>query len=192
MDFDEECRLLESFRKKYSAFKIELRLDANGAFSTDNALEKLKVLARFDIHSIEQPIKAKQQEWMQELCSKTPIPIALDEELIGIDPTIDGEALLKFINPQYIIIKPTLIGGFANANSWINHALKHEIGWWATSALESNIGLNAIAQWCSTKVVKLPQGLGTGYLYTNNINAPLFVQSGYLYYKPHATWVMPF
>jgi o-succinylbenzoate synthase len=191
LDFDEECRLLESFRKRYSAFKIELRLDANGAFSTDDALEKLKELARFDIHSIEQPIKAKQQEWMQELCYQTPIPIALDEELIGVDPTNDGEALLTFINPQYIIIKPTLIGGFSNANSWIDYAHKLSIGWWATSALESNIGLNAIAQWCSTKAVKLPQGLGTGYLYTNNINAPLFVQSGYLYYNPHASWEMP-
>lgn len=188
LDFDEECRMLESFRKRYSAFKVSLRLDANGAFSTAEALEKLKDLSRFEIHSIEQPIKAKQEDWMQELCAKTPIDIALDEELIGVDVVYDGLALLKKIKPQYIILKPTLIGGFANADTWIKHAQQHAIGWWATSALESNIGLNAIAQWCSTYQNPLPQGLGTGSLYTNNIQSPLVVDGGHLVYHQGLSW----
>ncbi len=188
LDFDEECRMLEQFRKRYSAFKVALRLDANGAFANSEAYEKIKELARFDIHSIEQPIKAKQPDWMQELCAKTPVPIALDEELIGIDATKEGGALLKQIKPQYIILKPTLVGGFVNANTWIKYARQHEIGWWATSALESNIGLNAIAQWCSTHQNGLPQGLGTGSLYTNNIASPLVVSNGHLRYEKHIAW----
>jgi o-succinylbenzoate synthase len=188
-DFDEECRMIEVFRKRYSAFKITIRLDANGAFTTNEAAEKLRELSRFDIHSIEQPIKAKQADWMQELCAKTPIPIALDEELIGVDVTHDGNNLLKKINPQYIILKPTLLGGFAKADAWIQHAHKHNIGWWATSALESNIGLNAIAQWCSTHSNPLPQGLGTGGLYTNNIESPMTVSKNNLFYKEYEQWV---
>jgi o-succinylbenzoate synthase len=192
LDFDEECRMLEAFRKCYSSFKVELRLDANGAFSTDDAQEKLKELSRFDIHSIEQPIKAKQPDYMQELCAKTRIPIALDEELIGLDVVNDGNALLKYIKPHYIIIKPTLIGGFANANAWVKHAQLNNIGWWATSALESNIGLNAIAQWCSTYKNDLPQGLGTGALYTNNIESPLSILDGELLYNVNKFWQTPF
>jgi o-succinylbenzoate synthase len=190
-DFDEECRMLESFRKRYAAFKISLRLDANGAFAPDEAVEKLKTLSRFDIHSIEQPIKAKQEDWMQELCAKSPIPIALDEELIGIDVVADGGRLLKKINPHYIILKPTLIGGFTKTNLWIQHAYKNNAGWWATSALESNIGLNAIAQWCSTHTNSLPQGLGTGGLYTNNIKSPLLVEKGLLRKDLGGSWVEP-
>lgn len=192
LDFDEECRMLESFRKRYSAFKVSLRLDANGAFSTAEALEKLKDLSRFEIHSIEQPIKAKQEDWMQELCAKTPIDIALDEELIGVDIEHDGLALLKKINPKYIILKPTLVGGFANADTWIKHAHQKNIGWWATSALESNIGLNAIAQWCSTYQNPLPQGLGTGALYTNNIQSPLVISHGQLTIDNTLSWKDPF
>jgi o-succinylbenzoate synthase len=188
LDFDEECRMLELFRRRYSAFKITLRLDANGASSTDDALEKLKELSRFEIHSIEQPIKAKQEDWMQELCAKTPIHIALDEELIGIDVVNDGLALLKKIKPQYIILKPTLIGGFGNSDTWIKHARQKNIGWWATSALESNIGLNAIAQWCSTYENPLPQGLGTGALYTNNIQSPLVISKGKLQLDSDHSW----
>lgn len=191
LDFDEECRMLEAFRKRYSAFKIELRLDANGAFATDDAIQKLKELSRFDIHSIEQPIQAKQQDYMHELCLQTPISIALDEELIGEDVTKDGDALLKFMKPQFIILKPTLIGGFEAADQWIKYAQKYDIGWWATSALESNIGLNAIAQWCSTYETDLPQGLGTGSLYSNNIISPLNVQNGYLHYNKKASWSFP-
>lgn len=191
LDFDEECRMLEAFRKRYSAFKITLRLDANGAFSTDEALQKLKELSRFEIHSIEQPIKAKQEDWMQELCAKTPIDIALDEELIGVDAINDGLGLLKKIKPQYIILKPTLIGGFANSDIWIKYARQQNIGWWATSALESNIGLNAIAQWCSTYENPLPQGLGTGALYTNNISSPLVISKGQLRIDNALSWSEP-
>jgi O-succinylbenzoate synthase len=192
LDFDEECRMLELFRKRYSSFKVTLRLDANGAFSTADALEKLKELSRFDIHSIEQPIKAKQEDWMQEICAKTAISIALDEELIGIDVTTDGRSLLKKIKPQYIILKPTLVGGFANADTWIKQARQQNIGWWATSALESNIGLNAIAQWCSTYENPLPQGLGTGALYTNNIQSPLTISQGALFADTSVKWTDPF
>jgi o-succinylbenzoate synthase len=191
LDFDEECRMLESFRKRYSAFKVELRLDANGGFTTEEADQKLKELSRFDIHSIEQPIRAKQPYYMNELCLKTPIPIALDEELIGVDVALEGEKLLTFIRPQYIIIKPTLIGGLAVSDCWVKHAQKQNIGWWATSALESNIGLNAIAQWCANYDLKLPQGLGTGSLYTNNTPSPLIVSKGLLKYNTHLAWVFP-
>jgi len=188
LDFDEECRMLESFRKRYSAFKIELRLDANGAFTVDEAQTKLKELSRFDIHSIEQPIKPKLTDWMQELCAQSPIPIALDEELIGVDNALDGFKLLSVIKPQYIILKPTLLGGMAVADEWIQIAQKQQIGWWATSALESNIGLNAIAQWCSTHKPLLPQGLGTGSLYKNNISSPLVIDNGYLAYNSVLSW----
>lgn len=188
LDFDDECRMLESFRKRYSAFKITLRLDANGAFSTDDVLEKLKELSRFDIHSIEQPIKAKQEDWMQEICAKTSIDIALDEELIGVDVVNDGLTLLKKIKPHYIILKPTLLGGFTNSDAWIRLARQKNIGWWATSALESNIGLNAIAQWCSTYENPLPQGLGTGGLYTNNIQSPLVISKGKLLVNSALSW----
>jgi o-succinylbenzoate synthase len=191
LDFDEECRMLEAFRKRYSAFKVELRLDANGAFAVDEAHQKLKELSRFEIHSMEQPIRAKQADYMQELCLKTPIPIALDEELIGADVMKEGESLLKFVQPQFIILKPTLLGGLAVADQWIMHARKQGIGWWATSALESNIGLNAIAQWCAKYEPALPQGLGTGRLYTNNIPSPLSVNNGYLHYNQKASWSLP-
>lgn len=188
LDFDDECRMLETFRKRYSAFKVELRLDANGAFASNEAMEKLRELSRFEIHSIEQPIKAGQRDWMQELCATTPVPIALDEELIGVDVLNEGGALLKYIRPQFIILKPTLVGGFANADNWIRLAQQQAIGWWATSALESNIGLNAITQWFSTHQNNLPQGLGTGSLYTNNIGSPLKVDNGYLVYDKNIKW----
>jgi o-succinylbenzoate synthase len=188
LDFDSECRMLESFRKRYPAFKAEIRLDANGAFSTDDTLEKLRELSRFEIHSIEQPIKPKQVEWLFEVCRKSPIPIALDEELIGADVYSEGDALLKQIQPQFIILKPTLLGGFKASDHWVHLARKQAIGWWATSALESNIGLNAIAQWCATHQLQLPQGLGTGSLYTNNINSPLTIEAGKISYHATALW----
>lgn len=186
-DFDEECRLLESIRKKYNAFKLELRVDANGAFKPDEAVEKLKELARFELHSIEQPIMPQQTEAMHEICRKSKVPVALDEELIHV-PAAQAKQLLKSIGSQYIILKPTLIGGLAAANEWINAASDLNIGWWATSALESNIGLNAIAQWVATKNNKLHQGLGTGKLYHNNIDSPLVAQKGYLHYNTHLPW----
>ncbi len=188
IDFDEECRMLETVRKKYSSFKIEIRLDANGAFKNDEALHQLKELSRFEIHSIEQPIKQKQIDLMQEICKKSPIAIALDEELIGVNVERDGKKLLQHINPQFIILKPTLLGGFLLSEKWILHATEMNIGWWATSALESNIGLNAIAQWISSLDTNLPQGLGTGSLYSNNIPSPLVVKNGFLFYDVNKLW----
>lgn len=182
LDFDEECRMLEQFRKHFSAHRVDVRLDANGAFKHTEALEQLRELHRFDIHSIEQPIKAGQPEMMGEVCAKSPIVIALDEELIGVDVYRDGFSLLKHITPGYIILKPTLTGGLKQSDEWIRHAGRLDIGWWATSALESNIGLNAIAQWAATHHNTLPQGLGTGALYRNNISSPLSVSSGKLVY----------
>lgn len=187
LDFDEECRMLERFRKQYSAFRAEIRLDANGAFKTAEALEQLKELSRFDIHSIEQPIKAGQHGHMQELCARSKIAIALDEELIGV-PVSESQTLLATIRPQYLILKPTLLGGFAYSEAWIRSAESMDIGWWATSALESNIGLNAIAQWTSAMKTRIPQGLGTGSLYTNNIASPLVVKNGMLWYDVHKSW----
>jgi o-succinylbenzoate synthase len=187
LDFDEECRMLEQVRKHTNAFKLEIRLDANGAFTHDNAFEKLSDLKRFEIHSIEQPIKPRQYDLMAEICAKSPIHIALDEELIGVELD-QTETILKKINPRYIILKPTLLGGLKVADKWIHKAQQHAVGWWATSALESNIGLNAIAQWCSTYELAIPQGLGTGMLYENNIPSPLRIIDNKLYYKQNEFW----
>jgi o-succinylbenzoate synthase len=191
LDFDEECRLLEKIRTRYNAFKLEIRTDANGAFANNDALEKLNELKRFEIHSVEQPIKAKQPEIMQEICAKSPIDIALDEELIGVKQA-DAKLLLEFIKPQYIILKPTLIGGLAQSKFWINKANELGIDWWLTSALESNIGLNAIAQFCSSLNTKMPQGLGTGGLYINNVISPLTVSKGFIYYDLTKKWNLDF
>lgn len=188
MDFDEECRMLEELRKKHNAFTIEIRLDANGAFATDTAVEQLNELARFGIHSVEQPIKQGQWDAMQEVCAKSTIPIALDEELIGQKPVDAAQKMLKTIQPAYIIIKPGLLGGFENSKQWITAAQKNNMGWWATSALESNIGLNAIAQFAATYKPTIPQGLGTGQLYENNFDSPLTVDNGYIYYDVVKNW----
>jgi O-succinylbenzoate synthase len=185
LDFDEECRMIEQVRKYANAFSLEIRLDANGAFGNDEALEKLKELSRFEIHSIEQPIKPNQDDWMQEICAKSPIPIALDEDLIGRKPSTE---YLRFVKPAYIILKPTLLGGLSVANQWIDIAQQTQTGWWATSALESNIGLNAIAQWCSSKNIDMPQGLGTGSLFVNNLPSPLSIQQSRLYHNNTFTW----
>lgn len=178
IDFEEELRLLGMIRKNHSADKITLRVDANGAFSPSNALEKLKELAKYDIHSIEQPIKQGQWNEMRSLCASTPLPIALDEELIGHYSYEDKRKILESTQPQYIIIKPSLIGGFKGTSDWIELAESMNIPWWITSALESNIGLDAIAQFTSTYPIELPQGLGTGSLYTNNIESRLAVEDG--------------
>ncbi|MDX1829105.1 MAG: o-succinylbenzoate synthase [Lutibacter sp.] len=188
IDFDTEIELLKSIRKEYSANEIELRVDANGAFHPNNALEKLKRLSDFQIHSIEQPIKQGQLNEMSKLCAKTPIPIALDEELIGVFDVTKKQEMLQIIKPQYIILKPSLIGGFEGSQEWINLAENQQIGWWITSALESNIGLNAIAQWTYSLQTKMPQGLGTGSLFTNNIESPLEVKKGKLYYNKTINW----
>ncbi|MCB9260772.1 MAG: o-succinylbenzoate synthase [Flavobacteriales bacterium] len=185
-DFDAECRLLEKIRKQFSTSKVEIRLDANGAFLVDEALIQLKELAKFDIHSLEQPIKkSSEPEWdsLAKICHESAIDIALDEELIGLNINIYGEKLINQTKPKYLILKPNLIGGFDAADHWVKLAKKHEIDWWATSALESNVGLNAIAQWVSQYDTKMPQGLGTGSLYENNIAMPLQIVSEFLRYN---------
>jgi len=188
IDFETELSLLKSIRKEFSSKDIELRVDANGAFHPSIAFEKLKRLSEFEIHSIEQPIKQGQLNEMVELCSKTPIPIALDEELIGVFNVTNKKELLQIINPQYIILKPSLVGGFKGSEEWIQLADKQNIGWWVTSALESNIGLNAIAQWTYSLHAKKPQGLGTGSLFTNNFESPLEVINGHLHYNISKKW----
>ncbi|QQX76711.1 MULTISPECIES: o-succinylbenzoate synthase [Aequorivita] len=192
IDFKTELELLKSIRKEFSASEVELRVDANGAFSSSEALEKLKILSDLQLHSIEQPIKQGQWQEMARLCEETPLPIALDEELIGIFSEEEKNKLLDTIKPQFIILKPSLIGGFCGSDTWINLAEKQNIGWWITSALESNVGLNAISQYTFTKNSKLPQGLGTGSLYTNNIDSPLEVKDGALHYNPSADWIFQF
>ena len=188
IDFEAEIALLKSIRKEFSSKEIELRVDANGAFNPKNALEKLKRLSELEIHSIEQPIKQGQVQEMAALCAKTPLPIALDEELIGIFSSEDKKQLLQTIQPQFIILKPSLIGGFAGSLEWIKCAEAINADWWITSALESNIGLNAIAQFTHTLKSNLPQGLGTGGLFTNNFTSPLVVKNGTLQYNPVQKW----
>ncbi|MDL2255474.1 AMP-binding protein [Parabacteroides sp. OttesenSCG-928-K15] len=184
--FEEELELLRLIRKQFSAQEIELRVDANGAFSPNDALEKLKRLSELDIHSIEQPICAGQWEEMARLTSATPLHIALDEELIGNYSLEDKKELLTTIHPQYIILKPSLHGGFSGCEEWIREAEKHNIGWWATSALESNVGLNVIAQWCSQWDNPMPQGLGTGLLFEENIPVPLSIKKDFLWFEPES------
>ena len=188
IDFETEILLLKSIRNNFSSTDIALRVDANGAFSPKEALEKLKRLSDFEIHSIEQPIKQGQINEMADLCEKTPLPIALDEELIGIFDVTKKEKLLQIINPQFIILKPSLVGGFKGSEEWIKIANEKKIGWWITSALESNIGLNAIAQWTYTLENKMPQGLGTGSLFSNNFECPLEVINGSLFYNNNLNW----
>lgn len=188
LDFEQELNVLRSIRSKYSQKDIEIRVDANGAFQPKEALEKLKVLSTLEIHSIEQPIAPGNTEVMMDLCAKTPLPIALDEELIGILKASEKKSMLQRIQPQFIILKPSLVGGFEGCREWITLADKLKIGWWITSALESNIGLNAIAQWTYTLNNTMPQGLGTGTLFTNNIKSPLKVANGALSYTDHNAW----
>ncbi|WP_420553067.1 o-succinylbenzoate synthase [Tenacibaculum aiptasiae] len=188
IDFDTEIELLKSIRKEFSPKEIELRVDANGAFTPENALGKLERLSELEMHSIEQPIKQGQWQEMAKLCEKTPLDIALDEELIGVFSKEDKEKCIETIKPQYIILKPSLVGGFKGSEEWISIANKYKAGNWITSALESNIGLNAIAQWTYTLNNALPQGLGTGSLFTNNIESPLEVSKGSLGYNNKKDW----
>lgn len=183
INFEEEITLLKHIRARFSAKEIELRVDANGAFPINDALEKLKRLSDLNLHSIEQPIRAGQWEEMARLTEVSPLPIALDEELIGCN-TISGKTkLLEAIKPQYIILKPSLHGGLTGCGEWIEKAEANHIGWWVTSALESNIGLNVIAQWCGTLETTLPQGLGTGLLYIDNITMPLTIKGDQLWFE---------
>ena len=188
INFDTELALLKSIRQEFSASEIEIRVDANGAFDPKNALEKLKQLSDLDLHSIEQPIAVKKWDQMAYLCEKSPLDIALDEELIGVFSNQDKQRLLNHINPQYIILKPSFIGGFKGSDSWIELSQTNNVKWWVTSALESNVGLNAISQYTFTKNSTLPQGLGTGSLYTNNIASALQITKGTLCYNPTKKW----
>ncbi len=187
LDFEKECDVLQYVRRKYFREDITIRLDANGAFKADDALYKLQELARFNIHSIEQPLKTG-SDFLPELCAKSPIPVALDEELIGVQRAAKASLLGK-AKPPFIILKPSLHGGLASCKEWIELAENQKTGWWITSALESNIGLNAIAQFTAQYPVTLPQGLGTGQIYSNNFVSPLEVShNGLLKYDPQGVW----
>ncbi|REC59869.1 o-succinylbenzoate synthase [Chryseobacterium pennae] len=183
VDWKSEHIILQKLREKFSKEQLELRVDANGGFSKEEAAVVLQQLADLHIHSIEQPIKAGNWKNMTELCAQTPTPIALDEELIGITGPEEKKKLLETVKPQYIILKPALIGGFAGSDEWISLAEEQNVGWWITSALESNIGLNAIAQYTFTKKSPMPQGLGTGALFTNNFESSLELRNELLWFK---------
>jgi len=188
IDFETELDLLDAIRSNFSEDEIELRVDANGAFAPKEALKKLELLSKYQLHSIEQPIKQGQVEEMAILCRKTPLPIALDEELIGVIDVTEKENLIQTINPQYAIFKPSLIGGFRGTEEWKSICETNGVKWWITSALESNVGLNGIAQYTFTLDSDLPQGLGTGGLYTNNFESPLNVENGTIKYNPSKNW----
>ena len=184
IDFDQELDLIRRIRDRFSFHEVELRVDANGAFPYDEALYKLELLSQYNIHSIEQPIKAGQWAYMADLCRESPLPIALDEELIGVNDPEMKRHLLNIIKPRYIILKPSLHGGMAGCREWIETARDLGIGSWITSALESNIGLNAIAQFASSVYgdhISMPQGLGTGQLFTDNIPMPLEIRNDQLW-----------
>ena len=186
IDFDKELDLVKRIRERFSYHEVELRLDANGGFRPDEALYKLELLSQYAIHSIEQPIKQKQWGLMAELCRESPLPIALDEELIGVNDPETKRQMLHIIKPRYIVLKPSLHGGMMGCREWIDIAKNEGIGSWITSALESNIGLNAIAQFCSDvygENIKMPQGLGTGQLFTDNIQMPLEIRGDKLWVK---------
>ena len=184
IDFFKELDLIKRIRDVYTQEQVELRVDANGGFLPENAMSQLEALAKYDIHSIEQPIRQHQWPKMAQLCRETPLPIALDEELIGVNVRSMKEALLDTIRPQYIILKPSLHGGIYGCNEWIQLASQRGIGSWITSALESNIGLNAIAHYAAKVYgpnVEMPQGLGTGQLFTDNIPMPLEIRGDKLF-----------
>lgn len=188
LDFETEIELLKSIRKEFSANEITLRVDANCAYSYQTALENLKRLSDLQIHSIEQPIETGRWDEMAELCRQSLVPIALDEELIGITSEKEMKKLVETIRPAYLILKPSLHGGFSGCEQWIKQAEKVGLGWWITSALESNIGLNAIAQWTFHLNAKNEQGLGTGQLFTNNFDSPLEIEGERLWYRPEKEW----
>ena len=188
INFEDELSIVKSIRKQFNKEDLELRLDANGAFDIKSAVKKLKELSPYSIHSIEQPIYPGQYTQMKEICNSSPIPIALDEELIPTINTKQKEDLLTYIQPQYIILKPGLLGGFKKTKEWISIAEKYNVGWWITSALESNIGLNAIAQFSAQYKNDLPQGLGTGKIYSNNIPSFLEQKGEYLKINKNLNW----
>lgn len=188
LDIDTELDVITSIRKRYASKDLELRVDANGAFTPKNIMSVLNKLEKLKVHSIEQPIAAGQIDAMRKICANSPIPVCLDEELIGVFSKNEQIELLSYTAPQYIILKPGLLGGFSMCEQWIDLANKAQIKYWVTSSLESNIGLNAIAQWTSTLGINMPQGLGTGSLYTNNIPSPLYIQKDQLWFNPSDTF----
>ena len=184
IDFERELELLAFIRSRFTPEQVELRVDANGAFTPADAMERLVRLSAFGLHSIEQPIRAGQWEEMARLCRTSPLPIALDEELIGVNSPVRKAELLDTIRPQYIILKPSLHGGIGGAAEWMRMAADRGIRSWVTSALESNIGLNAIAQWCALQRPVMPQGLGTGLLFADNVDSPLTMKGEKLWFNP--------
>ena len=188
LNFKDELSILKEIRKNFSKESLELRVDANGAFDPSDAIFKLDQLSKLDIHSIEQPIATNRFEEMKQLCAISAVPIALDEELIKVRTKSEKVNLISFIKPQYLILKPSLLGGFKETQEWIEISRDQNINWWITSALESNIGLNAIAQYCSEFKLDLPQGLGTGNLYKNNISSPLTLDGELLSYDIKKDW----
>lgn len=191
LNFETELRILNFIRSRFGPNDLELRVDANGAFGLGEAMEKLKKLSVYHIHSIEQPVKAGQWDDMARLCELSPVAVALDEELIGIKDVPTKEKLLETIKPRFIILKPSLVGGIKGSKEWITLSEQNDIGWWITSALESNIGLNAIAQFVYTLNNPMPQGLGTGGLFTNNLESPLVVHHGALQIDKEKKWGDP-
>ncbi|MBK6343370.1 MAG: o-succinylbenzoate synthase [Flavobacteriales bacterium] len=185
---DDELALLKGVRQEYNTSDITLRVDANGAFNAQQAPDVLKRLAELEVHSIEQPVPPGLFEVMEELCATTPVPIALDEDLIGLNTRDAKVDLLDNVKPHWIVIKPSLVGGWGATHEWIELAKARGIGWWITSALESSIGLNAVAQFTATLNVSIAQGLGTGKVYTDNIPSPLLAEKGLLRYRPEEAW----
>jgi o-succinylbenzoate synthase len=188
IEFQKELELVHFIRSQFSADQMEIRVDANGGFDEIDALYKINQISGYQIHSIEQPIQKNKHDSMSYLCKNTTLPIALDEELIGVHSYEEKEQLIQKIMPQYLILKPSFIGGIRGTTEWIELATKYSIGWWVTSALESNIGLNAIAQWTYLLQNEMPQGLGTGSLYSNNFKSPLEVKYGKLFYNNKLKW----
>ena len=186
IDFKEEISILKNIRKQFNSKILEIRVDANGAFSTKDVLQKLNTLGKLEIHSIEQPIAINQWDSLKEICEKSPIPIALDDELIQLKK--EKNEFIKYVLPHFLVLKPTLIGGFEATKKWIDIAKENNINWWVTSALESNVGLSAIAQFCANYQLTLPQGLGTGQLFNNNIPSPLEIKGENIFYKKNKSW----
>ncbi len=188
LSFETECEVLEHLREREGPDKLTLRVDANGAFTKEDVFDKLEMLSHYNLHSIEQPVAKGQKELMKEVCARGKVPVALDEELIGVNGFEQKRQLLQEIKPKFIVLKPTLLGGLQACREWIHAANSFEIGWWITSALESNIGLNAIAQFTYSRNIQTHQGLGTGQLYSNNIESPLKIENGYIVYDNKKSW----
>ena len=190
LEMEKELEVLSWIRSQFGNDQLEIRLDANGAWTPEDALGKMERYAEYGIHSVEQPIATGQWEAMGRICREAPVPVALDEELIGLDVDKDSAAMLGMISPRYLILKPGLLGGFRNAERWVELAEETGVGWWVTSALESLVGLSAIAQWTYQRKVTIPQGLGTGTIYRNNIPSPLQVEGDSLWYRKERRWNM--